>query len=93
MRVSPLGRRRVVRGREIMLDGSRELGEDSSAALERIDRCRVVAAGAVFANQADLGAVRGRFPPGCFRRTCRLVPENAAFSRRLVTFGMACALA
>ncbi len=45
--VGALGGRRVVRRREVVLDGSRELGEDRSAALERLDRGQGMAASAV----------------------------------------------
>jgi len=41
--VGALGGRRVVRRREVVLNGSRELGEDGSPALERLDRSQVVA--------------------------------------------------
>ncbi len=36
--VGPFGGRRVVRHGEVMLDGSRELGKNGSAAFERLDR-------------------------------------------------------
>ncbi len=36
--VGALGSWRVVRRREVVLDGSRELSEDGSPALERLDR-------------------------------------------------------
>ncbi len=61
MGVGALGGRRVVRRREVVLYGPRELGEDGSAALERLDRGQSVTAGAVSGERADLGAVRGRF--------------------------------
>ncbi len=35
--VGPLGGRRMVRRREVVLDGARELGEDRSAWFERLD--------------------------------------------------------
>jgi len=50
--VGPLGSRRVVRRREVVLDGSRELGEDRSASLERLDRGERVAASAVSGDRA-----------------------------------------
>jgi len=59
--VGSLGGRRVVRGREIVLDGPCELSEDGGTALERLDRRQCVAAGAVSGGRADLGAVRRRF--------------------------------
>jgi len=60
--VGPLGRRRVVRRCEVVLNGPRELGEDRAAALERLDRGQRVPASAVSGDRAGLRAVRGRFP-------------------------------
>ena len=68
MGVRPLGRRRVVLRREIVLDGPRELGEGRPAPLEWLNRGQRVAARAVSGRRADLGAVNGRFRPVFFRR-------------------------
>ena len=61
VRVGTLGGRRVIRRREVVLDGSCELGEDGSAALEWLDRSQRVPASAVSGDRADLEAVHGRF--------------------------------
>jgi len=59
--VGALGGRRVVRRREVVLDGPGELGEDGSAAFERLDRGQRVTASAVSYDRADQRAVHGRF--------------------------------
>ncbi len=66
--VGALGRRRVVRRREVVLDGSGQLGEDRAAPLERLYRGQCVAASAVSGGRADLGAVREGFHAFLFRR-------------------------
>ncbi len=66
--VGPLGSRRVVRRREIVLDGPRELGEDGSPAFERLDRGQRVPTSAVSGERADLRAVHGRFHAHFFRQ-------------------------
>jgi len=66
--VGALGRRRVVRRREVVLDGPRELGEDRPDPLEWLDRGQRVSTSAVSSNRADLGAVRGYFHVHLFHR-------------------------
>ncbi len=79
--VGPLGRRRVVRRCEVVLNGPRELGEDRAAALERLDRGQRVPASAVSGDRAGLRAVRGRFPRLLLSKLVVVpVPEKAFFS-------------
>jgi len=59
--VRALGGRRVVRRGEIVLNGSRELGEDGSVPLERLNRGQRVPASVVSGERADLKAVGRRF--------------------------------
>jgi len=59
--VGPLGSWRVVRRREVVLDGPCELDKNGPAAFERLDRGQRVSASAVSGKRADLGAVRRRF--------------------------------
>ena len=66
--VGPLRRRRVVRGREVVLDGPRELRKDGSASLERLDRDQGVPTSAVSGDRTDLGAIHGRFHVHLFHR-------------------------
>jgi len=51
--VGTLGDRRVVRRREVVLNGSCELRQNRPAAFERLDRGQRVAAGAVSGGRAD----------------------------------------
>jgi len=67
MGLGPLGSRRVVRRREIVLNGPGELREDGSPAFERLDRRQRVPASAVSGRRADLRAVRKHFHPVFFR--------------------------
>jgi len=46
---------------EVVLDGSCQLREDGSAALERLDRGQRAPASVVSDERADPGAVHGRF--------------------------------
>ncbi len=76
--VGPLGGRRVVRRREVVLDGPRQLGHNGSAGsapFERLDRGQRVPASGVSGERADLGAVRGRFHAHFFRRKESRLPR------------------
>jgi len=89
MGVGALGGRRVVRRREVVLDGPHQLREDGSAPLERLDRldrCQIIVACAVSGDRAGLRAVRGRFPRLLLSKLVVVpVPEKGFFSGTYTT--------
>ncbi len=68
--------------REVVLNGSRQLSEDGSAAFERLDRDQGVAASGVSGEWAAQGAVHGRFHAFSSAKFVAVpVPENGSVLR------------